>query len=163
MTDVNIKAAKNGAVYNVPIEIGPNYFVAKFDTGAGVTVISSGLFLDDKSGEALEKLEDYFKSRGCCGREFVSASGDTMFGYKIHANDVMIDNTNFSDFYYYFILNSKRAIALLGDDFIECCYFSHIPHEGIDISKFDFEDYGTMEENDIRNDELIEFIDSLAL
>ena len=59
MTDVNIKAAKSGAVYNVPIEIGSNYFVAKFDTGAGVTVISSDLFLDDKSDEALEKLEDY--------------------------------------------------------------------------------------------------------
>lgn len=47
-----MKAAKNGAVYNVPIEIGSNYFVAKFDTGAGVTVISSDLFLDDKSDEA---------------------------------------------------------------------------------------------------------------
>ena len=52
-----MKAAKNGAVYNVPIEIGSNYFMAKFDTGAGVTVISSDLFLDDKSDEDSVKLK----------------------------------------------------------------------------------------------------------
>lgn len=46
---MHIIAGKNGAVYNIPVEIGSNIFMAKFDTGAGVTVISTDVFFNDKS------------------------------------------------------------------------------------------------------------------
>ena len=71
--------------------------------------------------------------------------------------DITIGDCMFDKFFYYLIvdkLHKKRKIALLGDDFIDCCGFSKEPHGDIIITKFDFSSYH-IGNNSLSTDELL--------
>ena len=139
MTDISVRAEKNGTVYNVPIRIGMDFFDAKFDTGSSTTVIAASVFYDGWSDAELKNLEDFCESKGCTKREFTSASGHKLAGYPVVATDILIGDTEFKEFHYYLITNGRKEMSLLGDDFIENCRYTHEPHEDVEITKFDFE------------------------
>ena len=125
MTEVSIIASKSRATFNVPFQIGENVFSMKFDTGAASTVISSEIFIDEMTEEKKSTIKNFLQERNVIGIEFTSASGDCFVGYLIHANGVVVDEAVFADFYYYLVLDNKRVIALLGDDFIDHCECQH--------------------------------------
>ena len=162
MTDVSITARKAGNVHNIPVEIGNTYFDAKFDTGAGVTVISASVFCDNWSEDMAKKLETFCKERGCHIEEFNSASGHVIKGYPVVVRDIVIDATRFQEFHYFFIVNGTRVVALLGDDFIENCRYHHEPHGDIQITGFDFEYYAAQKNNPVDNGTLLEFLDEIG-
>ena len=161
MTDVMITASKVGNVHSIPIEIGNNYFDAKFDTGAGVTVISASVFSDAWTDDAAQKMEDFCKTRGCRIEEFSSASGHIIKGFPVLAQNVIIGETTFPEFYYYFIVNGTRVVALIGDDFLENCQYSHEPHGDIHVTAFDFANYPVRKSTPIDNEDLLVFLDEL--
>ena len=82
MTDISVRAEKNGTVYNVPIRIGMDFFDAKFDTGSSTTVIAASVFYDGWSDAELKNLEDFCESKGCTKREFTSASGPFSYAFS---------------------------------------------------------------------------------
>ncbi len=158
MTEVSIIASKSRATFNVPFQIGENVFSMKFDTGAASTVISSEIFIDEMTEEKKSTIKNFLQERNVIGIEFTSASGDCFVGYLIHANGVVVDEAVFADFYYYLVLDNKRVIALLGDDFIDHCEFQHNVHGDIVITGFDFAEYGNFD-GAMENDELLYFLD----
>ncbi len=160
--DISVKAEKNGTVYNVPIRIGMDYFDAKFDTGSSTTVIAVSVFYDGWSDEELNKLKSFCEGKGCKLREFTSASGHQLSGYPVVAKGVSIGETIFKEFHYYLIINGRREMSLLGDDFIDNCKYSHEPHDDIEITKFDFDNYCGMSGKSMNSDEVLSFIDNLV-
>ena len=95
---------------------------------------------------------------GCTPEIFTSASGHSLVGYPVCIKNVLIGNVLFPKFYYYLILDElegNRAIALLGDNFIDCCRFEHYPHEEIKITGFDYDGY-TIDGNTVSMDEICE-------
>ena len=162
MIDVSVKAEKNGTVYNVPLRIGMDFFDAKFDTGSSTTVISASVFYDGWSDAEMSKLRSFCEGKGCELREFTSASGHKIAGYPVVANDVLIGKTIFKKFYYYLIINGRREMSLLGDDFIDNCSYTHEPHDDVEITQFDDDNYCGTSGNYMNSDEVINFIDSLV-
>ena len=158
MTEVSIVASKSRATFSVPFQIGENVFSMKFDTGAASTVISSEIFTDEMTIEKKTFIEKFFEEHNVITAEFTSASGDCFVGYLVHANDVIVDEMMFVDFYYYLVLDNKRVIALLGDDFIDHCEFHHNAHGDIIITGFGFAEYGDFD-GAAENDELLYFLD----
>ena len=162
MTDISVTAEKNGTVYNVPIRIGMDFFDAKFYTGSSTTVIAASVFYDGWSDAELKRLEDFCESKGCIKREFTSASGHKLAGYPVVAMDILIGGTEFKEFHYYLITNGRKEMSLLGDDFIENCRYTHEPHEDVEITKFDFDNYCGVNGTCMTSDEVISFIDDLV-
>lgn len=72
---------------------------------------------------------------------FYSATDGKMGGYLVKAENVMLYNTVLKVFYYYLILDNSLDKALLGDDFISCCTFSHQPKSDIVINTIDMKMY----------------------
>ncbi len=160
MIETNIIAEKQGASYSVPFEIDEKLFSMKLDTGAASTVISVDLFADNLTEERKKDITEYLDDRNVSHLDFTSASGDCFRGYLVHAKDVVIDDEVFGDFYYYLVIDNKRLIALIGNDFIDNCEFDHPIHSDIHISSFDMEAYGKTK-TQIESDELMNYIDSL--
>ena len=162
MTDISFTAVKTGTVYNVPIRLGMDYFDAKFDTGSSATVIAASVFYEGWSDEELKKLRLFCEEKGCTIREFTSASGHKLSGYPVVAKDILIGETSFREFHYYLIIDGRKEMSLIGDDFIENCKYTHEPHENIDITGFDFDSYCGLREKAMDSDEVIGFIDDLV-
>lgn len=70
---------------------------------------------------------------------FESASGHVMKGYWIKATDVVVDSTYIKEFYYVLLIDVEKRVALLGDDFIAGCSFTHSAGNDILITAFDAE------------------------
>lgn len=115
-----------------------------FDTGASDTVISISSFLGgDIPIWQQWDIRDRIKAKHpeVKFHEFESVSGHTVLGTRVHTKNVEIDNVQISDFYYYLIFGSLKKRALLGDDFISHCSFSHSTNGDIHVSAFDTKSY----------------------
>ena len=110
----------------------------KFDTGATDTIITTGaLGLDDiQSAVLLKSIEN----RNIKKNRFTSASNDSFVGYSCYCDDLKIGDVELKRFYYYIVFNDKPK-ALLGDDFISCCIFSHGYKSDIVVTSFNFKEY----------------------
>ena len=161
MTEVSVIAERAGTVNNIPIQLGMDYFDAKFDTGSSGTVISVSVFYEGWNEEELSRLKEYCAKKGCDQREFKSASGHTISGYPVVAKNVSVGETTFPVFRYYLIIDGRQEMSLIGDDFIDNCRYSHEPHGDISITAFDFEAYGDDPVRSLDSDELLSLIDEL--
>lgn len=137
---INIRYAEKESYYTVRLSgLNDDIITGKFDTGAVATIITSKkLGLSDKQ---VEILKEYFEKAGIEAEDFYSATDGKMGGYLIRAENVMLYNTVLKNFYYYLILDNGLDKALLGDDFISCCTFSHQPKKDIIITTIDMNMY----------------------
>lgn len=120
------------------LSIGNNSLITiKFDTGAINTVIGIRTLFKYMSINDKTKLLNAFENSGIESEPFHSASGDELIGYPCIVHNVEISGEKVKNFCFYLIINTDRPIALLGDDFISCCDFSHNKHEDIIINDFD--------------------------
>ena len=161
MIEADITAKRIGSVYEVHVNLGKYIPSLKWDTGAKYTVISARMLDDDISDEALRQMKDYCEEHLKHKERFISASGDPFYGYLSHARNAVIDETELPNFYYYLVLENKRDIALLGEDFIENCKGTFEPHGDILVTGFDEEGY-VIWDRALESDELISLIDSLS-
>lgn len=106
---------------------GCNKITAKFDTGAVRTVIS----LDTLVGKTFAKKYESVFINQCDALEFTSASGHKMYGVGSSFHNVRVSGIYLKEFYFHLLLGSNRSVALLGDDFILCCRFTHEPKQDI--------------------------------
>lgn len=91
--------------------------------------------------------------------EFTSASGHKMYGIRSIFHDVRISGVKLEKFYFYLLLGSNRPIALIGDDFISCCSFTHEPKQDI-LANIDLSYY--CEEHGDVGDKTIDVFELLA-
>lgn len=135
----------------------------KFDTGAINTVISLKALISTKKIQYVDKNSLKERLRvGIPTKPFKSASGDDMIGYLCKATNVEIDNVVLNQFYYYLTLNTEYPIALLGDDFISCCNFTHSTHSDIIIKSFDSANYKIKHSTDALSENEISLAFSLT-
>lgn len=137
---IKIRYAEKESYYTVRLSgLNDDIITGKFDTGAVATIITSKkLGLSDKQ---VEILKDYFQKSGVEAEDFYSATDNKMDGYLVRAENVMLYSTVLKNFYYYLILDNSLDKALLGDDFISCCTFSHQPKRDIIITTIDMDMY----------------------
>ncbi len=160
MQSTNIIAYRGQGFFGIPIIGNTSSFAIKFDTGAANTVISIEKISGDLTDEQLKKIKDYITSRGICPKEFKSASGHPFYAYPAYMTNIVIGSHLFNTFFYYIIvdrLHDNRKLALLGDDFIDCCGFSREPHGNIIINKFDFSTYH-LRDNAISTDDILSMV-----
>lgn len=137
---IKIRYAEKESYYTVRLSgLNDDIITGKFDTGAVATIITSKkLGLSDKQ---VEILKDYFQKSGVEAEDYYSATDNKMDGYLVRAENVMLYSTVLKNFYYYLILDNSLDKALLGDDFISCCTFSHQPKKDIIITTIDMDMY----------------------
>lgn len=138
---IKFRYNKTGRSYRVRLDMQKNnrdLVLMKFDTGASDTIITTGaLGLDDIQADMLLKS---IKDRKLRGNEFTSASNGKFIGYPCYCDDLKIGDIQIKRFYYYIVFNDKPK-ALLGDDFISCCTFSHGFKSDIVVTAFHSEEY----------------------
>lgn len=159
MKSTNIEVFRKNNAYLVPVITDNGSFLAKFDTGASKTIISADVILGELSDEQRDELNQYCSKR-CSFESFSSASGHKFLAYPVKLNKAIIGNVEFESFYYYIVIDKlydDRKIALLGDDFIDCCGIEKQPHGNIIISCFDNDNYKIQAES-ISTDELFEIV-----
>ncbi len=81
-----------------------------------------------------------------------------MFAYATYAENVYIGELLLKKFYYYLVvdkLDNNKQIALLGDDFLECCKFTKEPHGSIAITEFDNDCYYEKRGSALSTDEIL--------
>lgn len=114
MTDVNIVAERLGSVYRLLVDLGEYTPSLKWDGGAAHTVISAGALRKGLSAEQVQGLiklcENHEHSEKA---EFISASGDPFYGYKVTAYNVVVGETEFDDEEY-----GKEPIGMTNDELI---------------------------------------------
>lgn len=141
------------------LNFGFRAFPCKFDTGAVNTMLPLGMILDECTSNS--DLRDVF-ARLCeksnAVTEFTSAAGNKILGVKCHVNDIIISGMLIHDFYFY-LTNTDRKVALLGDDFISCCTFKHIPDGDILIDNFDSNKYSrNVNTSYVREQDILEIV-----
>ena len=160
MIDVNITGRRVKSVYEVPVDLGEYSVSLKWDTGAKYTVISIGALRKDLTPDNLVKFKAYCEEHHKRKEQFISATGDIFWGYKVTAINAVVDKTEFDEFSYYLVIENKRDIALLGFDFIDNCERCADANSDIVVRAFNDEKY-LGEESGMDSSELISFIDSL--
>ena len=163
MIDVSFIARRNPKLSDhvIRARLGKFSFIIKFDTGARDTVISSDVFHGDISDNERNKLITKLDSMNLRTKNFVSASGDEFKGYLVKARSISFERCKLPFFYYYLVVKNKRVIALLGEDFVDKCRFTHEPNDDICITQFDDISYNADLSGAISEDELIELIDAI--
>lgn len=127
--------------YRTSLDIQKNekdFVSIKFDTGATNTIITTGALGFDSVQAAL--LLKNIQDGKLKSNKFTSASGNTFIGYPCYCDNLKIGNIQMKRFYYYIVFHDKPK-ALLGDDFISCCTFSHGFKSDIIVTAFHFEEY----------------------
>lgn len=81
----------------------------------------------------------------------------------VDAHNVKICGLNLEHFYYYLVPQNKRAVALLGNDFLRYCEYTHKIEGNIYITKIDMDAYKRYYDSAISVDELAELIDEATL
>ena len=157
MQSTNIIVYRGKNFFGVPIIAKTMSFAIKFDTGASNTVLSIDKIWGDKTLGQLSGLKSFIEKKTIAPKEFQSASGHSFLAYPACMENVIIGSYMFEKFYYYLViekLHNDRQIALLGDDFIDCCGFEKNPHGNIVISQFDFSSY-KIETNSLSTEEIL--------
>ena len=109
-------------------------------------------------------MEEHHKkdnSNSSFKKVFKSASGDEMIGYMVDAKNTTIGDTTLDHFYYYLIPQNKRQVALVGNDFLDFCSYSHDICGNIKINTIDMEKYKDSVKDSISVDEVISIIDEI--
>lgn len=160
MQSINITAYRRNGFFGIPIIGNISSFAIKFDTGAANTVVSIEKITGNLSDRQLSDVRRFIEGKRISPKEFRSASGHSFSAYPAYLSDVIIGNCQFDRFYYYLVaepLYDNRKIALLGDDFIDCCGFSREPHGDILIKEFDFSRY-VVRHMTISTDEILSIV-----
>ena len=116
-------------------------FPIKFDTGATSTVIGIYTLFNRISPNNIQKLKDGFEKAGIQPRDFSSATGHQLLGYPCKVHGVDVSGHILEDFYFHLVLDTKRKLSLLGNDFISCCNFKHEIDSNILIEDYDLKSY----------------------
>lgn len=111
----------------------------KFDTGAIATIFTAKVF--GLGEEGVKVIADKIEQKALMRQGFTSATGHTFYGYPCYCDNIRLDDVILRRFYYYLVLDSSRSKALLGDDFISCCTFSHGYESDIVVTGFNMEKY----------------------
>ena len=157
MQSTNIIAYRKQGYFTIPIIGRTNSFAIKFDTGAIESVVSIETITGTLSDIQRKAVKQYISDKNIAPKEFKSASGHPFYAYPSYMSNIVIGECMFDKFFYYLVvdkLHKKRKIALLGDNFIDCCGFAKEPHGDIVISKFDFSSYHT-DNNALSTDEIM--------
>ena len=162
MTKMSVLVERSKSAYRVSFDLGKYLPVLKFDTGAKYSVISVKSLDDRFTLESLEHFKEYCEQHSLHKEKFISASGDSFYGYLVSVSNAIVGGTSIPNFRYYIVLENMRDIALLGFDFIDRCSFFHNASGDIVLTEFDEEAYGTLE-GAMNSDEVIAFMDSLVL
>lgn len=126
---------------------GADYSVTlKFDTGADCSIITLDTLLSDRNVER-SRIVDKLKKKYAI-YEFMAATGDKMHGFLTKLENVVLAGVRLREFYFYLIVDAKKKTALLGDDFISCCTFSHAADDDIIVSAFNANMYKQKAFND---------------
>jgi len=124
------------------LSLGDSLFVPmKFDTGSPYTLISVQSLYSNVSIKGVDLLRDRFSELGIQPLGYVrSATGHPIEAYPLIISNVYLNDELFiSKFPFYLVLNVGRPLALLGDDFVSCCSFSHEINSDIVISRYENE------------------------
>ncbi len=157
MQSTNIIAYRKQGYFAIPIIGGTNSFAIKFDTGAIETVVSIETITGALSDVKRKAIKQYISNKRITPKEFKSASGHPFYAYPSYMTNMIIGEFMFDKFFYFLVvdkLHKNRKIALLGDNFIDCCGFSKEPHDNIIISKFDLSSY-CIDNNALPTDEIL--------
>jgi len=111
----------------------------KFDTGAIATIFTTKALGLNRDSEKI--ITDRIKQKELKKHKFMSATGHIFYGYPCFCNNVKLDDVFFKQFYYYLVLDNSISKALIGDDFISCCTFSHSFESDIVVTGFNLEKY----------------------
>lgn len=142
MQSTKIIAYRKDKIFGIPIVCENGTFAIKFDTGASETVVSLEKLFPNVTFIQRHKLKRYVKKHNIESQLFKTANGSTFRGVLTYMNNVKIGQYTFEKFYYYLVIDKTgKQIALLGDDFIDCCDFCHKAHNDIIITSFDFAAY----------------------
>lgn len=116
---------------------------AKFDTGATATVFSFATVHPNIPEYAAKKIFTQIENNpnSYAIKTFQSASGQDMTCVKCTGANVRIGGVSVNKFHYWLYLNNETTRALIGDDFIRFCTFSHAPLGNIVINAFDKSGY----------------------
>ena len=154
----NIKAIKGNNGFYIPVEISKANFSIKLDTGASKTVISIEKFTGELTREQIEIVKNYVTKAP--SRVFMSASGHLVVGYLVKAQNVYVGYQKFENFYYYLVvenLHENRQVALLGNDFLNCCSLEKAVNGDIIIPEFDISLY-SVDGDILHMDEILELL-----
>lgn len=136
----NIIAEHNGAAYNltldnITVESDTAIYI-KFDTGANATVISIETLLKATT-LTKEELIEKLMCRKRTINTFKSASGHDINTILCCAKNVFLSGVELDRLYFWLAIDMGIPKALLGDDFISCCSFSHNVGGDIFINRLD--------------------------
>ncbi len=112
----------------------------KFDTGAVATIFTAKVF--GLSEERVRAVASRIEQKALTRQSFTSATGHIFYGYPCYCDNIKLGDIILKRFYYYLVLDSSRSKALIGDDFISCCTFSHSYESDIVVTGFHAEKYG---------------------
>jgi hypothetical protein len=163
--------------YVIPLKImsteNPNIIPIKFDNGAAYTVITASMFssklIKSDAGPLNERLSRW-KTPGTeqnpagtapFRKVFHSATGHAMTGYLVDAGNIELGDTQLDHFFYYFIPQNDRSVALFGNDFLRYCEYTHTIEGSIVITKIDKDAYARYYSNAVSIDELAAVIDEI--
>ena len=132
-------SAKNSYFYFYLSGITDRDIKVKFDTGAGATIITSKAL--GMNSIQSEHITEYINKKGIEKRVFKSATDTEFCGYLCRCTDVKLNDVLIEKFYFYLVLNDSLNKALLGDDFISYCTFSHQSRSDIYITAIDMNLY----------------------
>lgn len=121
------------------------------DTGASYTSISA-LALNNKyyDPEKAYKVEEQLLKRSDLYtlsqkkkfvKTFTSATGEKVYGFLTDIGNVSIGDLELKHFYYYFVPKNNSAFALLGNDFLNNCEFTHKFDGNIVVNRFNEDEY----------------------
>ena len=120
---------------------------AKFDTGAGSTIVTLGAIYDNYKDEWSETFIAHLKEKYDIATSiFTVASGMDIVAVKVYKNNVIVGDIHF-DVFYYWLSPLSYSKVLLGDDFINNCSFIHNSHSDIIINAFDMAAYTEQHSN----------------
>ena len=165
MTDMEIivRRINENTGHGVKIRIDNHALLLKYDTGAKNTVISIDTLFGKIPFVVRERIREAFSKRNLIPREFISATGDTFLGYLVCASNVKIDKEVFPKFYYYVVIENKRTLALLGEDFIDNADYTHLRHDDIKITGFDFDFYEASFTDAISEEDMVGIIENVEI
>jgi len=132
-------SSRNSYFYFYLSEVVDKDIKVKFDTGAAASIITSKAL--GIGAVQSEHIADYIDKKRITKRLFKSATDTEFCGYLCSCSDVKINGVPLKKFYFYLVLNDSVNKALLGDDFISCCTFSHQPQSDICITAIDMDSY----------------------
>ncbi len=167
-TNFEFTMDKNTNCYFTFLDRNGTLIPLQCDTGASKTSISLLALTEDSfdySKEKAERIEEELLVRQNHGEhkqikgnnlaiELNSASGEKMFGFLCDMGEVSIGNATFQHFYYYFVPKNKTAFALLGNDFLHNCEYSHNIQGNIVVTKFDEDAYVRSHKNALTQAEI---------